>query len=525
MGSLVSLLLNTLAAVLQVLVLEGEPEDEPGALSLAELLEVDDNQAAQHPNWELICRRLRRHPEEAAAYCQTVDPSPLQQCLSLPLATVVPLMVVRAFVEAYEDAVFHTDRHGVTPLLVAVQRAGVAPQATAAAAAAAGNDQETNNDETNDDTPPTPPTTVDTSSTDIIQLLLQTHPGAARQADRTGKLPLHHVRSDVPTAERLVQAYPKGVAQPDRQGRLPLHYYCASTSMMDIGDTNEEDNSRQPQEQEQQPLVLPDPQIARLLVQGQATTAAANNQSNQSTSLALLKDKTGLTPIDILFQTLKAHLLQQPPPQPDHDRTLWEHRREVLWQILTVLVQSTTATTISAPHPFQMVHALVSLRCPALVMKEALGRFPEQAVQRDAQGRTPLLLAVAMLNNGTTTTTTTNNTASASTTTTTNSNNVVDERPAVICELLRGNAAAAARMTDAEGRLAIDSLAEQGVYDVNLFEAMVQAEPRAVDTRDLKNKQHPFLTAALAGEKSNVASVYHLLRAQPHVIRYFLNEC
>ena len=196
----------------------------------------------------------------------------------------------------------------------------------------------------------------------------------------------------------------------------------------------------------------------------------------------------------------------------------WEQDRDVLWEILTLLIQSTTPATASL-EPFLMVHTLVSLHCPAIVIQEALRRFPQQAVQRDAQGRTPLLLAVALLKNAPTTAT--NNKTS----------NVIldqvddDERTAVICELLRGNAAAAARMTDAEGRLAIDLLSEQGIYNVQLFEAMVRAEPRAVDTRDLKNKQHPFLTAALAGEKSNVASVYHLLRAQPHVIRYFLNEC
>ena len=51
------------------------------------------------------------------------------------------------------------------------------------------------------------------------------------------------------------------------------------------------------------------------------------------------------------------------------------------------------------------------------------------------------------------------------------------------------------------------------------------AEPRAIVTRDLKNKQHPFLTAALAPSgRSNVASVYHLLRAEPHVIQFFLGD-
>ena len=100
-----------------------------------------------------------------------------------------------------------------------------------------------------------------------------------------------------------------------------------------------------------------------------------------------------------------------------------------------------------------------------------------------------------------------------------------EERAAAVCrELIRFNPVAA-RMTDREGRLAIDLLSEKGFYNEELFEAFVKAEPRAIDTRDLKNKQHPFLTAALAPDnKSNVAIVYHLLRAKPHVIQYFLDD-
>jgi len=98
-------------------------------------------------------------------------------------------------------------------------------------------------------------------------------------------------------------------------------------------------------------------------------------------------------------------------------------------------------------------------------------------------------------------------------------------RAAAVCvELIHCNRAAA-RMMDREGRLAIDLLSEKGFYHEELFEALVNAEPRAVITRDLKNKQHPFLTAALAPSgRSNVASVYHLLRAEPHVIQFFLGD-
>ena len=78
-------------------------------------------------------------------------------------------------------------------------------------------------------------------------------------------------------------------------------------------------------------------------------------------------------------------------------------------------------------------------------------------------------------------------------------------------------------MKDNEKRLPIDVLAEAGVYDVQLFEAFVMAETRAVNTRDLKNKHVPFVTAGLAGQRYTASSVYHLFRAKPHVTQSFLN--
>ena len=57
-------------------------------------------------------------------------------------------------------------------------------------------------------------------------------------------------------------------------------------------------------------------------------------------------------------------------------------------------------------------------------------------------------------------------------------------------------------------------------YDEELWEALVKAEPRAIDTRDLRDKMFPFMTAAV-GDKSNMNTVYRLLRSKPHVLSYF----
>jgi hypothetical protein len=50
------------------------------------------------------------------------------------------------------------------------------------------------------------------------------------------------------------------------------------------------------------------------------------------------------------------------------------------------------------------------------------------------------------------------------------------------------------------------------------MEALITAEPRALDTRDLRDKRYPFVSAAM---NQDVATTYYLLRAKPHVISYF----
>eukprot|EP00797_Seminavis_robusta_P017351 Sro2599_g332280.2 (419) ;mRNA; r:9730-10986 len=415
-------------------------------------------------NWERILRRLRTHPEEAAAYCHSVDPSPLLRCLSCVEAEIPPA-VIQAFLDAYDDTVYHSDRNGQTPLLQAVRRTAVA--------------WSTDNDDNEEEEDPAE--RIQKDARQIIQLLLEANPSAARHSDSTGAIPLHFARTDPVSARLLLDAFPQGVHQVDKErGRLPLHYLCS----LSLEKETEENNNNNNEEEEEAPLrlALPNPKVAKLL----ATPTKTSNP-------VLATDNEGLRPLDMMYDGLVTLLTKKNREEDD------AFQIDTLWQVLTVLVQSVVIT--SPGKTFQMVHALVSLRCPAAIMAEALRRFPDQAVERDAQGRTPLLIAVAML----------------------------QQQPQhggdmckVICELLKCNKNAA-RMTDHEGRLAIDTLAEAGVYDEQLFECLVKAEPRAVDTRDLKNKQHPFITAAMAGpDKSNASSVYHLLRAKPHVIQYYM---
>jgi len=399
--------------------------------SLLELIDHDELDSLA------ITQRLHSHPEEAAAYAHSLDSSPLMRVLK---KRNVSLTVVRAFLEAYEEAALTSDRTGSTALLEAVRGSALAPQE---------------------------------DMYHIVKLLWRLNEQACRQPDRKGRLPIHFVRCCPQTARLIVQKYPDGVSQPDSEGRLALHYVC----------------SFNPQEQQGDEVVrlqVPHPDVVRLLV----------SNSIHPCGGALIKDQTNEanSPLEKIFREIE-NLANA--SNEGEEKTI----DDSLWDIVVILIETAASSLTNGGDqddlvkpPFRLVHALVSLHCPVAVLAEALRRSPDQALERDEKRRTPLLLAAA-------------NPRSS---------------PAVLCHLIRFNPQAA-RMMDAEGRLPIDFLAENpNACDADVLEEMVRAEPRAVDTRDLKYHRHPFLTAALAG--AHQSSIYHLLRAQPHVIKHFLHE-
>lgn len=185
---------------------------------------------------------------------------------------------------------------------------------------------------------------------------------------------------------------------------------------------------------------------------------------------ARMRDKSGVTPIHLLCMKLDSCLERNESMDDD------------LWQLFLDMIRNNN----SSPE----LHTIceLGLACPTIVVRYALEQFSSQASQRDSKGRTPLHIAVT------------------------------DCQGEVIF-LLADFYPPAARMTDKEGRLPIDLAAEYG-KDSHVVNILIKAEPRAVDTRDLRDKRYPFLSAALS-ERSTVSTTYELLRAKPHVISYF----
>jgi len=76
----------------------------------------------------------------------------------------------------------------------------------------------------------------------------------------------------------------------------------------------------------------------------------------------------------------------------------------------------------------------------------------------------------------------------------------------------------AARIRDTTGRLPLHLAAEAGRHWDSGMSALVEAAPKAVNTRDIRTNFYPFMLAATA-KNCDVDSIYGLLRANPENIR------
>lgn len=465
-------------------VIGGVEEQEVEEVSLLDLvnptLQVVRSEDDARILWNRIRQRLRTHPEEAAAYARSIDSSPLYRAMQLAHThnTRLPLNLVRSFLDEYEDCVFDTTAAGESILFAAVYGSSLVAQ---------------DDDNTVDD------------SFEIVKLLMEYNSEAASQNTIAKMLPLHHVRNDVRIAKILLRAHPEGSVAKDTVGRIPLFHCCSgdhvrapatpATEQPDDGeerdeeqqDDGEEDDEEQQadendndatEEQVSPSLTLTHPDVVAELI-------VSARQCGLADGGILTKDQAGKTPLDQLCHEISGELNDTEKPS-DESSSRVAH----LWKSLEIMVRAVSPQ--DKEDSFRMVHSVIALNCSPAIVAHALKLHPEQAGERDSKGCTPLMLAALSLDT---------------------------VHPAVICTLLKFYPEAAC-MTDADGRLPIDIIAESSKYDEELWEALVKAEPRAVDTRDLRDKMFPFMTAAV-GDKSNMNTVFRLLRAKPHVLSYF----
>lgn len=158
-----------------------------------------------------------------------------------------------------------------------------------------------------------------------------------------------------------------------------------------------------------------------------------------------------------------------------------------------------------------IVHAILESGGSLRIVQQALNLYPQDIIRRDADGATLLMLAVSN----------------------------VSTEPELLTFLLDAEdkwkhnqskntkqdfECTAARVPNIKGRLPLHQAVISGRTMQNGVKELVNAEPRAVQTRDLETGMYPFCLAAIPAfrwDNTCMDTVYELLRHAPHLLHQY----
>lgn len=203
---------------------------------------------------------------------------------------------------------------------------------------------------------------------DVVQVLLDTYPSAARKTDKEGSNALHfatHYSASAAVVHALLSKYPKAASLQDRYGRTPLLHAVEKCAGMDVLEQ----------------LVQVDPSVITL-------PCLPEGQRNAPTTRGIAQR----TP---LYMAWSAVLL---------DRNARESKRGRKWEKALFLLQSAHKHTRNVKYSFSSMTLStflgaaieLDLYLPTEVVPMAVTMHPEQLCERDeVSGRMPLLQAAA----------------------------------------------------------------------------------------------------------------------------------
>jgi hypothetical protein len=177
-----------------------------------------------------------------------------------------------------------------------------------------------------------------------------------------------------------------------------------------------------------------------------------------------------------------------------HDAESLALRLGSLWEKTLIFLQAESTGTVDSV-AFLLTHAAIALTIPYCVIFLAVSLRPEELVQRDSHGRTPLILALEI--------------------------NLDTYHEHSLLQLLVETQPIAGSMPDSDGRLPLHlALTRREFIDwKDGTESIFRSEPTALLTMDPLTKLYPFMLAAMH-EQGHPTTTFELLRADPSVINY-----
>jgi ankyrin repeat protein len=472
--------------------MEETARKEFGELMEFDVWEPDESIAAFQDNQERFKEIIKAYPHFAREKWGYEDEKwyPLYQVAACSSS----LSVVNAVFDAYPEAVKEKDKYGETPLHLA---------------------------------------SYFNQSEHVIQWLIKKFPETAKMKDSYGWTPLHlacesHQSEQV--IRLLLELDPEAVKEKDKYGFMPLHLACQNNQSE---------------------------QVIRMLTQ-EAWRAIQNSGIDDDNEMVFntLAECCGfwepsfrldhmrimLEEVPISFDTMNANDTKL---CLDHmfSKQFVNHGG-YLDKLNFIMMRLTTGVTRqeepSDNNTFPILHSVLKLLCKVGIRQDPYTsqtivsilnlvrqRSPDQFRTRDESGSLPLHIAVQLPFMSIVTATTSSDGESTG-------EPVTNDQTRAIIKVLLEEYPEAAGIADGQGRLPLHIAMEHGQPCADL---LLDAEPRALDTRCMVTHMYPFQLAALVLEDSEnemhlvprndkqreaISTLYTLLRKTPHFLRQYL---
>lgn len=372
----------------------------------------------------------------------------------------------------------------------------------------------------------------------VVDMILKVDPDAARVSSPDDRIPLHRAQS-LQVATRLVECFPQGVTVKAIQynAYLPLHCVCSSTQTS--------------------------PEVVQYLIETgrdlfpnetkipkDGTNIKGTKRKEYPCGGLLIQDSHGNLPLQVLYRRMhfatsgttsnrsRSHTngSDRQYLSGNGEKGALHHTKqsqeEQLWSKLILVAKETylarkeifsnhnehsQTPRVSDDSPqtrrdVPIVHAILETGGSLRIVKHVLNLYPQDIVRRDADdGATLLMLAVSN----------------------------VSTEPELLTFLLdaeeqwKGNQSqhtkqdferTVASVPNKKGRLPLHQAVISGRTLQNGVRELVQAEPRAVETRDVETSMYPFCLAAIPSfrwDNTCMDTVYELLRHAPHLLHQY----